>query len=189
MDSEVTFRTFLAVPLAPSFQTEVEPLLEKLKQDHPGVRWVKASEIHLTLHFFGPTRQKDLMNISKGVAPVTEKTRPFEIYLEGLGAFPHLNRPRIIWAGIRGEIRPLIDLQAKLEEGFGKAGFPCEARAFKPHLTLGRVQDQTPMTFSKLIPFGPTVSKKITSTHLFRSHLTPQGAHYEAIQTYPFAPS
>ncbi len=187
MGLPVKARAFLALPLAPFFQSDVTPFLERLKKDYPKIRWVSSSEIHATLHFFGTVNAKEISKISDLVAPITSRWKPFEIYLKEIGVFPNPGRPRVIWVGIQGDTSSLIDLQQRIEEGLRSNGFPCEEREFKPHLTLGRVKEGL---FSiEKIEFKATSVRKMRELTLFQSQLTPQGSHYEIIETYPFASS
>jgi 2'-5' RNA ligase len=189
MAREVRIRTFLALPLAPHFQTELDVLVTQLRRDYPEVRWVCPSEIHVTLHFFGSVTQKEVTKISRTVSSLSEKTNPFELFLEGLGAFPNLKQPRVIWIGIKGESEKLKRLHLQLEQELHRAGFPCEEREFKPHLTLGRIKDTQKFGGIRPVRFGPSETKKMSGLVLFQTHLTPQGSHYETIAAYPFSPS
>ncbi len=188
MASEV-IRAFLALPLAPFFESEVRPLLEKLKGQCPGVRWVEASKIHVTLHFFGSIYPEEVSKISRIVGPIVSQAKSSEVFLKDLGGFPNLSRPRVLWLGIEGDLENLKNVHRLLEKELEKNGFPIENRPFKPHLTLGRVKDAGKFSGISEIQFDPTPVKKIQEIVLFKSHLAPQGSHYEAIETYPFSAS
>lgn len=187
MASGSKIRAFLALPLAPSFETEVSPLLEKLKGEYPQIRWVRASQIHVTLHFFGSVTTEAVETISKTVFPVTRETQPLSVSLSELGGFPHLTRPRVIWLGLAGEIEKLKVLRTSLERDLKKEGFEGEERPFKPHLTLGRIKEGKGLRDFRPLPFHPTETRMIREIVLFQSHLTPGGAVYEAIATYPLS--
>ncbi|MBI4115836.1 MAG: RNA 2',3'-cyclic phosphodiesterase [Candidatus Omnitrophica bacterium] len=180
-------RAFLALPLTQLFESEVATLIQNLKKKYPGPRWVKSSEIHITLHFFGDIAPEDVSKISKCVIPVTEEVRSFSIHLKGIGAFPNTHQPRVIWTGLEGEIKPLADMQAALEKNLKKVGFPMEKREFKPHLTLARVKTRGDFGGLEGEKFGPTVSKRVSEIVLFQSRLTPEGAHYDVVETYPLS--
>ena len=68
--------------------------------------------------------------------------------LGGFGAFPDLQRPRVVWAGIAPE--PALEiLQHRVEQELAPLGFPTEARAFRPHVTLGRTaREARPRAFA-----------------------------------------
>ena len=187
MDSEKEFRAFLGIPLAEAFEVSVRPILQKLKREYPEVKWVKPSQLHLTLHFFGQIEAEAVTKISDCTLPVAEKTKPLKLFLKGIGGFPNLERPRVIWAGIEGEVEALGELQASLEHRFRRAGFPCEERSFKPHLTLGRVREGKRVFFTEHPELDETERKQISEIILYWSVLSSEGPIYEKLQTYPLA--
>ena len=184
MAEDLSIRAFLAVPLTRYFDIDVAPLINTLKNEYPHVRWVSPEQIHITLHFFGSIPMDDFQRISRIVNPLVADTSPFAITLEGLGAFPAIDRPSVIWIGVGGETDLLTQLQQRLEGQFLGAGFPCEDRSFKPHLTIGRVKEAKREMRLGNHKFGPTQAKRIEEILLLRSHLTPGGASYETMQTY-----
>lgn len=185
MDPRLTIRAFLALPLALSFHSDISPLLENLSSKFPAVRWIKPSELHLTLHFFGSIPSSDVERISGAVKPCCEQAPPFGINLENLGGFPDLQRPRVIWLGVGGEADRLRCLCEEIETGLNRVGFFGEGPIFKPHVTVGRVRRGSKITGLEKIQFSPTPSRRVDEIILFRSHLTPLGATYERIATYP----
>lgn len=187
MASESKIRAFLALPLASSFEAEVGPLIDTLKKEHPEIRWIRAAQIHMTLHFFGSIAAEEVDRISKSVSPITTQTSPISLFLSEIGCFPHEARPRVIWLGIDGEIEKLNSLHMSLERELKKEGFECEERAFKPHLTLGRVKQERGLPGFRPPEFPSTQAKKVTEIILFESHLSPAGPTYEAIATYPLS--
>jgi len=189
MASEEHIRAFLALPLASCFGEEVKPLLEHLKRKFPQVRWVSPQGIHVTLHFFGAITRREIDRISEIIQKKTQGREAVEVHLEGLGGFPTLLRPRVIWIGLKGEIAKLQPLQEELEGGFKNAGYPCEERVFKPHVTLGRVKDKAVSPNIDPRCFSRTATKKITELVLYQSNLTSQSPRYEALKTYPLAAS
>ena len=188
MDSKVV-RAFLALPLAQAFQAEVRPLIEILKNQYPDFRWVHAGEIHLTLHFFGSISTDEVGKIANLVRPLILQRNSFQVSLAGIGAFPNSHHPRVIWLGMNDESGSLKSFQAALEDSLKRAGFPTEAREFKPHLTLARLKKDAEKKHSSFHPsdFGPTFPKRIREVILFKSDLRPDGAHYEPIETFPLS--
>ncbi len=60
---------------------------------------------------------------------------------QGVGAFPAITRPRVLWAGITGADLPRLKaLQAELGGALRTAGVTVDGERFHPHLTLGRVR-------------------------------------------------
>lgn len=187
MDAGITLRAFLALPLSRLFSHELSPFMDELRRDYPDIRWVLPTEVHLTLHFFGSVAPEEIEKISKAVGPLTKNASPIELYLERIGGFPNLGRPRVIWVGFGGDVADLKTFHHALEQNLCAAGFESEKHEFKPHLTLGRVREGRRPPDLSSITFTVTSRKKIGEIVLFQSHLTPQGAHYEALAAYPFS--
>ena len=101
-------------------------------------RWVRVDGLHLTLRFLGATpndRQSDLAVALQASATGVE---PFEVSLNGAGAFPNPSRPRVLWVGITSGAAELGVLAQKLSSELERLGWPPEDRPFAPHLTLAR---------------------------------------------------
>jgi 2'-5' RNA ligase len=100
----------------------------------------------------------------------------------GFGVFPDFRRPRVVWAGIEAE--PGLEiLQHRVEQEFAPLGFPPEARAFRPHVTLGRARREArPRDFAALegalarLEFAQTVV--VSAVDLMQSMLRSGGAVY-----------
>jgi 2'-5' RNA ligase len=150
-----------------------------------GVRWVRAEGIHLTLKFYGEVGSDRLSGLQGVVKSAAAGVGPLALEMNGLGTFPNLARPRVIWAGLAGELDRLKALQRSVEEASRPLGFEPEARGFTPHLTLGRVEpgwrpaDRQSLedAFARL---GPGVRAAFTADTLtlIRSDLRPGGAVY-----------
>ena len=65
---------------------------------------------------------------------------PMRMTARGIGVFPDMNRPRVLWAGLSGDLRSLVDFHGILDENLFSAGFGKEKRRFTAHVTLGRIK-------------------------------------------------
>lgn len=128
-------RLFLAIEPPPlvhealvAHQAELKGLITR-----QGVRFVREDKLHLTLVFLGSADEAEVISKVSGV--LTERqTSPISLVLTGLGAFPHPQRPKVIWQGVSAspELSTLVrDLQTKLAV--------TEDAEFAPHITLARV--------------------------------------------------
>jgi 2'-5' RNA ligase len=113
----------------------------------------------------------------------------FALSMGGLGAFPGLRRPRVIWLGLKAAPE-LLGLQSAVESAMTDLGYPLEDRAWSPHLTLGRAEERARAadfagleTMAHDITYRATVD--INSVDLMRSHLERGGARYERIAAFP----
>jgi 2'-5' RNA ligase len=186
-------RLFVAIPLP-------ESLLERLvdvqyrvqgKVPHKSVRWVRSEGIHLTLKFLGDTPEDKVPTIREALTVVGRNAPLCTLVAEGLGCFPSLRRPRVLWVGVNEPTGRLEALQKAVEEAMTSLGYKPERHGFTPHLTLGRVRRGTSRTDEKRIAEaieGTTVGQLTEFTadrfELIRSELKPTGAEYTTLETF-----
>jgi len=147
------------------------------------VKWVRPEALHLTLKFLGDVDGAREPGLRDAVGQVGNDGRPVTLHIEGFGVFPDFKRPRVVWAGVTPE--PALELlQHRVEQVFAPLGFPSEAKAFRPHLTLGRAKrDARPGDFAGLeealggIVFSETVV--VPDVDLMESTLQSGGAVYQ----------
>lgn len=150
------------------------------------VRWADPAGIHLTLQFLGETAEGSVPPLLAALAAVPATT--FPLRLAGLGAFPNLRQPRVVWAGLDGDLAALARLQAAVLAATAPLGFVPEERPFRPHLTLGRVRQEAGPEERRAI--GRAVERaaalaplswEAAGPTLYQSTLTPRGAVYKAL--------
>ena len=115
-------------------------LVENLDRLGFGYKWSSEENLHVTLNFLGDVPEVELNHVCKTVQQSVQAFQPFEMSIEGIGAFPSLEKPRIVWAGLETGKQEIIELQQSLTDGLKELGFPPEARPYQPHLTLGRIK-------------------------------------------------
>jgi 2'-5' RNA ligase len=186
-------RSFIAVELPDEIRHALAGVQEHLKRNVAGVRWVGPTSIHLTLKFLGDIAAEQVQPIAAAAMGAVQNEPPLSVGVCGLGAFPNPRRPRVIWVGIEGDVERLGRLQTRLEEALEPLGFPREGRAFRPHLTLGRVRDprRPPDLIRALadVTIPPCNSFDVHEILLYKSDLRPTGAIYTKLQHLPFAGS
>ena len=131
-------RSFIAVELPQETQHELARLQERLEKacGYCPAKWVAPGSIHLTLNFLGDVSLSKLDDIKSAVSRSVAGMNAFELTLAGLGAFPNLERPHVIWVGLSGDVENLSKIQKRLEQKLAGLGFNLENRPFSPHLTL-----------------------------------------------------
>jgi RNA 2',3'-cyclic 3'-phosphodiesterase len=133
-------RTFIAVNLADAVKRNLASLQEQLGRNAGNVKWTPVENMHLTLLFLGEVGQLEVVQICRTVQARARKHTRFILEAEGLGAFPNLRRPKILWGGLTGGVAELQSLHADLEEALLELGcYRREDRGYTPHLTLGRL--------------------------------------------------
>ena len=135
-------RVFLGVPLTEQLQNAIRSLQGDLKSRIRDIRWTRPENLHLTLHFFGETEQENLEKIRVSMLSVKRCHRPFLVDVIGLGAFPSLRRPRVIWLGLNPQNK-LGQLHRDCRRALHAAGLVTEFRQYSPHLTIGRAKKKT----------------------------------------------
>lgn len=182
-------RSFIAIELPELVKSELEELQKGLKSSRLDfVRWVPAENIHITLKFLGNISSVQINGIVDAMKELSQKFEPFELQVGGIGAFPSLRNPRVLWVGLDGDINRLQALQASLEKKLAGFGFAKESRGFTPHLTLARLQEHVSSdqrrVFSKLI-VGKSIwlgrCFVVDAISLMKSQLLPSGAVYTRI--------
>ncbi len=98
--------------------------------------WKAQENFHLTLEFLGEAEPGKVSVILNDLIKGAAQSKSFSLKVVGLGAFPSLLRPRVLWTGIRGNIIELNKLQANIHRELSKSGISLENRAFKSHITL-----------------------------------------------------
>ena len=179
-------RAFIALSVPPAVQRSLEPAVDQVSAAAPGaVRWVSLDGLHLTLKFLGDVDAGRVDGITQGMRLACRDLAPFELTLSGLGVFPSAGKPRVVWAGVKGDLASVTRLQAGIESEMSAIGFAPEKRAFTPHLTLGRVRDRAADAQRRLL--GSAVAAcsieapqpwLVEDVRLVRSELGPQGAKY-----------
>jgi 2'-5' RNA ligase len=184
-----TLRCFVAADVPPSVAAALGSLQEGLKRHRLPVRWVRPANIHLTLKFLGDIRSEDVGRVTEAVTAATAAAAPLALGIRGLGVFPGIKNPRIVWGGLRGDTAALIGLQAAIDSRFEAVGFAREKRPFKAHLTLGRFNGHVDAgrLADVVLAFGDFMSDPFTvgAVTLFKSDLRPSGAVYSPLARIP----
>jgi 2'-5' RNA ligase len=180
-------RLFAAITIPARERKRLYKASTPLREEGLPVRWVDVDALHLTLKFLGEVPKDRVDRVKSSLAAVAAKSRPFEVKLGGFGAFPSLRKPRVIWAGAYASPE-LRCLKHDLEWEFAALGYAREARAFHPHLTLGRARPEAAAgdfrDLEDLVePLKYQGTLTVSSVVLLRSTLGPQGASYDTIDT------
>jgi RNA 2',3'-cyclic 3'-phosphodiesterase len=188
-------RCFLAVPLADAGLAAAQRLQSTLREDVTDVRWARPETLHLTVHFFGAIDEERVVPALTAVTPIANRTSPFEVVLDRLGAFPPRGTPRVLWLGPTGEIAALNALALACRDALAAIGFEVEDRAYHPHCTLGRPRTPWPNPARAAWESAVTAAADQTEVRftalrlvLFESRSAPGGAMYTEHSVLPLGP-
>ena len=181
-------RAFIAIELPKEIRVRLSRLQEKLKATQADVKWVSPENIHLTLKFLGEIDDKKQEKINLILDDVIKEKCAYKIQISSIGAFPKLNFPRVIWAGVDQGDDETKAIAKGLEEKIQKIGIPKEDRAFSSHITIGRTRstknrDKLVQELNNIADISADNLKfNVTKITLFKSTLTPAGPIYDVLK-------
>ena len=160
----MSLRLFIAIDLPNQVSWRLGRLLG---QPPRGVRPVRVSQIHLTLHFLGDVSEAGRAALIDALPRVTRP--PFTIAICGTGLFPPRGRPTVLWAGV-AEAPGLVDLHAAIGSAIESCGLEIERRPYVPHVTLARLTPAVPRAWT-LGVLADTAGLVIDAIPVDRFHL------------------
>ena len=180
-------RLFAAVAIEAS--AALREVAENLRRElgSERVRWERLRHPHATLWFFGSTAEERIPELQRALAAAAAQVPVFTMKIRGVGTFGGPRHPRVVWLGL--ESGPgLADLFAAMVARLAPGGWEPEPRAFRPHLTLGRIS-----ALRDARRFGETIERcreiaipdqAVRELVLFESRLRPGGAEHVPLGRY-----
>jgi 2'-5' RNA ligase len=182
-------RLFIAINLPPAVRGAIIAATASMRQAAPRLSWVSEDRLHLTIEFLGETAESAVPALGAALSEAAVGHAPVTLALRGLGAFPNLRAPRIVWLGVNPD--PKLELlEHDLARVCGELGYERDARAFRPHITLGRAR--TPLkadgaralaTAARAVEYSGVVEAR--TVDLMESRLLPTGARYSVVAAIP----
>ena len=173
-------RAFVAVEIS---NIEVIDSISKFQSEiNIPAKPVEPQNLHFTLQFLGEISEEISEKIKAALNSI--KFSSFEVNFSGIGAFPKLKFPRVIWVGTdETGGSALVDLAKKVENVLSPLGFIPD-KSFKPHITIFRIKRKIGDISQKLTKFENHEfgSQEISNIKLKQSVLTPQGPVYSDLE-------
>jgi len=174
-------RCFVAVDIDdPTLKVALRRVQAALVATGADVKAVEEENIHITLKFLGEIAEERTARVAELIKRIAFK--PFTLDFRGVGVFPSLSKPSVIWAGVAGEAVEMLVVFTELEKGLKALGFESDRRPFQPHVTLCRVRSgQNKARLGEAVremedeEFGP---QKVEHIRLKKSILTRNGPIY-----------
>jgi RNA 2',3'-cyclic 3'-phosphodiesterase len=186
-----TWRLFLAVNLTDEVRAAVHDATIPLRRAAPGLRWVAPERLHLTMKFLGATAPDATQALISALTEVAATHAAFAMELSGLGAFPNLRQPRVVWLGVTPD--PKLELlQHDVEARCAALGHPLDGRVFRPHLTLARASGGTDARFADALRSAARAVQfqahsPVASVDVMRSEASPDGVRYAVLASMRLA--
>ncbi len=163
--------------------TDMQNLLAKTGAD---LKLVEPKNIHITLRFLGNITLSTVEKIFEEMKKI--QFTPFDVKINGIGAFPNVSYPRVTWAGITEGADQLQSIFNQLEPRLHSLGFTPDPKGFSPHLTIARVKSgRNKAELAKLITENTNYEFGIVKAdclRLKRSDLTPKGPIYSTLKEF-----
>jgi len=177
-------RAFIAVDIESQTLQNISAVIDELKSRFPRLRWMAIGNLHVTLKFLGDIEETKIDFIAEALREHLQPFSPFTISAKGLGVFPEVRRPHVLWVGLGGA--QLAALASAVEKGLEPLGFSPEKRPFQPHLTIARRResDRSSAQIGKELErwknheFG---TSEVRTVMLFQSILKPEGATHQRL--------
>lgn len=132
-------RSFISVDIEdPLILDRIERIKETIIATNADLKPVEKENIHLTLRFLGEIPVALIDEVYRVMLSV--KMEPFEIEIKGVGAFPRITSPRVVWVGVTKGSDKLKEIHRQLEAGLRKLGIKPDSKGFEPHITIARVR-------------------------------------------------
>lgn len=187
-----SWRLFVGAFPPESVQREIESgaLKWQAQLSVRAAKWVAREQLHATLCFLGNVSTRAVPELATQLRSHVEFQRPMSIEVQGVGCFPNTRRPRVIWAGLKGEVGELIKLQAAVSRACANITKKPEDKPFSPHITLMRVKElsrQEATAISSIVEreasrrFGKWNLEQIC---LVRSEISSKGSSYSIVDRY-----
>lgn len=175
-------RCFISIAIPEDIKKGMSAIQDRLRKSGADVSWTKPDGMHLTLKFLGEIEEKRVAKIETALNIACAGINSFSLDLSGIGVFPDIRRPRVVWIGLNENGNSLTKMQRGIENQLEEIGFPIEKRRFTPHITLGRVRSNK--NLSQLLSImdeeknSEIGSFSVSNIHLMKSDLRSEGAVY-----------
>ena len=180
--TQQNIRCFVAIEIPKAIQNHLISIQDELRKKIKQASWVKPGNVHLTLRFLGEVNPSHIETIGQTIQQVAVNHSTFSMLIGGMGAFPNLTRPRVIWVGVKVGVAEISALARDINVELSRCGYPFDEKKYNPHLTLARLKSRV-----NLRPFVDVFRQydeidgaKMTVNEivLVQSQLRPTGAIY-----------
>jgi len=169
-------RAFVAIEI---YSNEIINLISKFQSEiNINAKPVEPHNLHFTLQFLGDISQDIVEKVMISLNSI--KFSSFMVNFKGIGVFPKLKFPRVVWIGTdENGGKSLVELSKKVENALTPLGFSVD-KPFKPHITVFRIKNKIgdiskELDKFKSIDFG---IQEITGFKLKQSVLSSKGPVY-----------
>lgn len=191
-DQDKKIRTFIAIDIPEEIKNEISKIKQLLISKGVEAKWTAPENIHLTMVFIGELPVSMVDSYSNAISETVKSFSKISLNIEGIGAFPGLKSPKVIWARVTGDVNSLINVHNELNHNLKSIGFKPETRRFKAHITFGRISKQGmgEKMVNAVRDIGIIKPQEFEACGLtfYKSTLTSKGAEYSVLFKDYFRP-
>ena len=160
--------------------------MARLRDAAGAPRWTAPDRWHLTLLFLGAAPADSVPALLDAAAKAVAGAPAMRLRVAGAGRFGPVRRPQVFWAGLHGDVEPLVELAGRLSAAARALGLAVEDRPFRPHLTLGRWAPRRPAdgNLPEVLARYRGPEWPVTELRLVESHLG-SASPYETVASWP----
>lgn len=184
-------RLFIAMPVDGEIASPLKSTYEFLHTQEHILKAVSPNNYHITMKFLGECEGNVVKAIESTFLEILVTTGDIPFTLQGIGAFPDIRKPSVLWAGVETDLEKILAIKRSVERFTSNFKFKDEKRDFIPHLTIARVRKGRKITGDLLKFIEKNNSTYFGEFHfgrlaLFSSRLTPEGPVYTEIKSIRF---
>jgi RNA 2',3'-cyclic 3'-phosphodiesterase len=174
-------RLFVALELPSRVRSSLDSWRVSALGSREDLRLVGAASLHVTLAFLGSRAVSDLDAIAAAVSGSVVDLPAPRLRVAGVAPVPP-RRPRLFAFDLGDEDGAAAVVQSAVSSALAAGGFyKPEKRPFWPHVTFARVR-RGAQRVAPLELEPPALEFTARHVTLYRSHLSPRGARYEALR-------
>lgn len=183
----VHIRCFVAIEIPLQVQNVFEKIQNELKTEFGNASWTKIGNFHLTLKFLGDVKKDSISDVCNAIDKVAKSQKPFSLEFGGIGTFPNLSRPRVLWLGLKQGVKITTGLSSYINNTLLQWDVKKDGR-FHPHITLARLRQSMDLRgYIDLFEEYQTIQNTFMAVDeitLVKSELHPNGAVYTPISRF-----
>lgn len=186
---------FVAIPVPADVRQEIARAQGRLRRYAPpgAIRWTRPEQFHITLKFLGDVPAEQVGRLQESTAPICSGSPALPLSAHGVGFFPNIRRPRVLWAGASDINGRLLELYRQLDAALRWLAPADRTEKFTSHITLGRFKPGHHAAIPKLLELAASLRERhfgdwqAHEVELVRSDLTSTGATHTAMAAFKLA--
>jgi 2'-5' RNA ligase len=193
--SPAFLRLFIAIAVPPDVQKEIGRAQGQLRRNSPpgAIRWTRPEQFHVTLKYLGDVPAGQVAALEKSVSTVCAGLPALRLSAHGVGFFPSVQKPRVVWAGADDDSGQLAELFRQMDEAVRPFAPAEKPGKFAGHITLGRFKPGHRWAIERLLERATALRDRrfgdwrAGEVEIVRSELTSEGALHTPLASCPLA--